>query len=336
MQKKASLEKVKTLVIDSDKHIANIVLQSLRDLGFPNCRHLKSSADALTFLENQPVDLIITEWVLQPINGVDLVRQVRLSKASRNQGTPIIMLTGRGELSDIAAARDAGITEFLIKPFTVNTLFQRIEHVVEHPRGFVVSKEFVGPDRRRRPKPSDPPSERRINAPVIAQKQGKDLPAIGAGPMMTPPDFGLRRLLALSGPLSEVITPDVVEAAQTAINAMQDESMKWIREDLAALEQAFFETRKNDTALAFEQMEMATLSLKSRAGIFGYQVSSEIAQMLYAFLRQNYDAARPGHQQVIARFIEAMKVVFARNLKLKDEVISQWLDDLRQIMRRQG
>jgi len=336
MLKKANLDKVKTLVIDGDKYIGKIVIQSLRDLGLNNSRHTRSSADALIYLESRPVDLIITEWVLEPINGIELVKQIRLGKASRNQGTPIIMLTGRGELSDIAAARDSGITEFLIKPFTVNTLFQRIEHVVEHPRGFVVSRDFVGPDRRRRPKPSDPPDERRINAPVIAQKQGTNLPAIGAGPMMTPPDFGLRRLMSLSGPLSEVITPDVVEAAQAAINDMQDESMKWIREDLAALEQAFIETRQNDTALAFEQMEMATLSLKSRAGIFGYQVSSEIAQMLYAFLRQNYNASKPGHQQVIARFIEALKIVFASNLKLKDDVISKWLEELRQIMRNHG
>ena len=98
-----------------------------------------------------------------------LVKQLRLGKETPNRGLPIIMLTGKGEIADVQAARDVGITEFVVKPFTVKTLYDRIEHLIDHPRSFVLSTNFVGPDRRRREaKPES--SERRILYPRAAQK----------------------------------------------------------------------------------------------------------------------------------------------------------------------
>ena len=63
---------------------------------------------------------------------------------------PIIILTGYAFPSRIESARDNGITEYLIKPFTAESLAQRITHVINHPRDMVESPMFVGPDRRRK------------------------------------------------------------------------------------------------------------------------------------------------------------------------------------------
>jgi DNA-binding response OmpR family regulator len=63
---------------------------------------------------------------------------------------PIIMITGHTEKHQVEAARDAGITEFLIKPITAQSLFSRITEVVERPRAFVRCESYFGPDRRRR------------------------------------------------------------------------------------------------------------------------------------------------------------------------------------------
>jgi DNA-binding response OmpR family regulator len=60
------------------------------------------------------------------------------------------MLTGHGEPERVIEARDAGVSEFLVKPFTTKSLYQRIVHLIERPRQFVRSGEYFGPDRRRR------------------------------------------------------------------------------------------------------------------------------------------------------------------------------------------
>jgi two-component system, chemotaxis family, chemotaxis protein CheY len=64
---------------------------------------------------------------------------------------PIIMVSGHTEKHRVEAARDAGVTEFLIKPITGHSLFSRIAEILERPRPFVRCDNYFGPDRRRHP-----------------------------------------------------------------------------------------------------------------------------------------------------------------------------------------
>jgi len=297
---------------------------------------VRSSTEALEFMQNQSIDLLITEWVLKPLDGVELVRQVRLAKNSINRGVPIIMLTGRGEAVDVQTARDAGITEFLVKPFDIRALYERLEHVVEKPRWFVISHRFVGPDRRRRaalPEVKDQPDRRR-NKPLPMKKQGGGLPGPGEPPVIMAPDFELRRLMGLTGPLSEVITADVLAQAQKAIDLMQDEAMQWIKQDLTALEAAYGRYKADRPAAVLEEIQMAALSLKSRAGVFGYQAASEIAQLFYAFLRQKYHPDRASDNEIMLKCLEALKVVFAMNIKAHNQVTRELVSELRRTVNR--
>jgi len=87
---------------------------------------------------------------MAPMDGLEFSRTVRTAGNSPNPFVPIIMITGHTEKHQVEAARDAGITEFLIKPITAQSLFSRIAEVVERPRAFVRCESYFGPDRRRR------------------------------------------------------------------------------------------------------------------------------------------------------------------------------------------
>jgi chemotaxis protein histidine kinase CheA len=127
----------------------------------------------------------------------------------------------------------------------------------------------------------------------------------------------------------------MIAAAQQSIDAMQEESMQWIKQDLAASEAAFMKIEAGQgDADTLEQVQLAILSLKSRAGIFGYQVASEIAQMLYSFLRGNYDPQKSGHNPIVRQCMEAMKIVLAKNIKLQDGVAKELVKELRQALLR--
>jgi DNA-binding response OmpR family regulator len=74
---------------------------------------------------------------------------IRQPGAHANPFVPIIMLTGHTERTRVTAARDAGITEFLAKPISAKGLYQRVFSVVAHPRPFIKTATYFGPDRRR-------------------------------------------------------------------------------------------------------------------------------------------------------------------------------------------
>ena len=79
-----------------------------------------------------------------------LVRALRNDRESPSPYVPIIMLTAYSNYEDVCATRDSGVTEYLVKPFSVRALADRILSVIDHPRPFVRSPDYFGPDRRRR------------------------------------------------------------------------------------------------------------------------------------------------------------------------------------------
>lgn len=95
-------------------------------------------------------DLMIIDWLDEPNNGLKLTKKIRADATSPNPFIPIILMTGYSQKRRVVAARDSGITEFLVKPFTAKALYQRIEQLIERPRAFVKCDAYFGPDRRRK------------------------------------------------------------------------------------------------------------------------------------------------------------------------------------------
>ena len=85
----------------------------------------------------------------------------RSAADSTNPYVPIIMLTAYSEMNRIVEARDSGVNEFVVKPISVNTLFSRIQAVIEKPRPFIRNNNFFGPDRRRKDMPFNEPDRRK-------------------------------------------------------------------------------------------------------------------------------------------------------------------------------
>ncbi len=159
------LASIPVLIVDPDMPIANLVRNVLRSVGFENVRVAKDGKDALDILLSSPVDLLITDWRMEHMDGVSLLRFLRSDPNSPNRFVPIIMLTGRAERRDVEEARDAGVTEYMVKPVTAKALFERIVQVVENPRSFILAKAYKGPDRRRGRDEAPTKEERRLRKP---------------------------------------------------------------------------------------------------------------------------------------------------------------------------
>jgi DNA-binding response OmpR family regulator len=101
-------------------------------------------------MRGEAVDIVITEYYMEPENGIDLIDWVRIGIDSPDRMIPIIMLTANSEEEYVMRARDRGVTEFLAKPFNVEGLYRRLVSVIARPRAFVSIDDYFGPDRRRR------------------------------------------------------------------------------------------------------------------------------------------------------------------------------------------
>jgi CheY-like chemotaxis protein len=143
------LDNINVLVLDDNKHMRSLVQSILHALGVKNIRDASDAAEAFKELQHFHADVIICDWHMEPLDGLDFVRLVRTAKDSPNPYVPIIMLTGYTEYRRVVEARDAGVNEFLAKPISAKALYQRFAAIIDTPRPFIRTKTYFGPDRRR-------------------------------------------------------------------------------------------------------------------------------------------------------------------------------------------
>ncbi len=151
---KTPLADLRVMVVEDNANMRSIVIALLRGLGVNQVTECGDGAQALTMLREQKVDVAIVDFNMTPVDGVMFTQLVRTAADSPNRFLPIIMLTGHTERSRVEEARDAGVTEFIVKPVTARAVISRLESVILRPRPFIQSESYFGPDRRRRDDPA--------------------------------------------------------------------------------------------------------------------------------------------------------------------------------------
>ncbi|MBP5855490.1 response regulator [Marivibrio halodurans] len=157
------------LLIDDDMLMKRLIKDVLFGFGVRNIHHAANGHEALHTLQASgwEIDIVIADLLMEPMDGLEFTRLVRRGDCGIDPFQPIIMLTGHSETDHVAAARDAGVTEFLAKPVTARAVYDRIVAIIERPRPFVRARGFIGPDRRRRKGAGYDGRERRAQADMI-------------------------------------------------------------------------------------------------------------------------------------------------------------------------
>ena len=144
-----NLERLNFLIFDDNIHMRALVKTILHTLGSKNCHEAEDGEDAFEVLRHYQADIIICDWNMAPLDGLDFVKLIRTGEDSPNPFVPIIMLTSHTEMSKVLEARDSGVHEYLAKPISAKSLYSRIKMIIENPREFVSTDTYFGPDRRR-------------------------------------------------------------------------------------------------------------------------------------------------------------------------------------------
>ena len=145
-----NLDRLNVLVLDDNRNMRALIESILFALGVRKLHEAHDVKQAFRDLQYFHADIVITDWHMEPLNGLDFVHMVRSDENSPNPYVPIIMLTGHTELHRVCEARDAGVNEFLAKPISAKALYSRLASIIEYPRPFIRTKSYFGPCRRRR------------------------------------------------------------------------------------------------------------------------------------------------------------------------------------------
>jgi len=144
------LTALNVLLVEDNPHMRQLLRQILNAYGIKNVFEADDGALGYERFKHKKADLIIVDWMMDRLNGIEFTRMVRTDDDSPDKFVPIIMLTGYTEKERVVEARDCGVTEFMAKPVSAQSLYDRIVSVIEGPRPFVEVGSYFGPDRRRR------------------------------------------------------------------------------------------------------------------------------------------------------------------------------------------
>lgn len=120
------MDSLRILVVDDNRHMRTLIKSLFYAMG---CKLVSESSDggeALEELKTRTIDLVVCDWVMAPIDGLEFLKMLRTAQDSPNPNVPLIMLTGHTERERVIEARDAGVTEFLAKPISAEKLYSRV------------------------------------------------------------------------------------------------------------------------------------------------------------------------------------------------------------------
>ncbi len=151
------------LIVDDHANMRKIVNTILHALGIQFVYEAIDGADGFEAMRAYNPDIVIVDWEMPGIDGIEFTELIRKASDSPNPYVPIIFLTSYSGRTHVCRARDAGVTEFLTKPVSANAIYLRLMSIINKPRAFISSRNYFGPCRRRRVNKDYAGRERRVS-----------------------------------------------------------------------------------------------------------------------------------------------------------------------------
>ena len=116
------------LVVDDYKTMIRIVRTLLNQIGFGNVHEASDGQSALDLMKQQKIGLVISDWNMEPMTGYELLKRIRADASLKT--TPFIMVTAESKTENVVAAKQAGVNNYIVKPFNADTLKTKVQAVL--------------------------------------------------------------------------------------------------------------------------------------------------------------------------------------------------------------
>jgi len=249
------------------------------------------------------IDLILSDWIMEPVDGATFLRWIRRHKDSPDRFMPFIMVSAYSEWRRVQTARNLGVNEFLAKPFSVAAVHEHLTSVLHDRRQYIRTDNFFGPDRRR--SIQRVPENRRTQ-----HESGVDSPDKKI--RFYDPPRGIRSKIGGAAPVDLA----TIERIQRELDEWNDDFVKWTHEYIGRLSQCLVAARgkpANGRRKDFERINRISHELRGQGGVFGYPLVSAVAKSLFELTKDTLDRSDEC-LSLIQNHIETLQIV------LRDEV----------------
>ena len=120
---------MRVLIVDDFSTMRRIVKNLLGDLGFTNTAEAEDGNSALALLHSQPFDFVVTDWNMPGMTGIELLKAIRADDKLKT--LPVLMVTAEAKREQIIEAAQCGVNGYIIKPFTAQTLEEKLGKIFE-------------------------------------------------------------------------------------------------------------------------------------------------------------------------------------------------------------
>ena len=259
-----NLKSIHVLVVEDIAPMRELISEMLSAMGIGTVSVACDGREGLSMYRGLKPDIIITDWEMPDMNGLELIKHVRRDPKSPKRHIPIIMLTGFSSKDRISQARNDGVTEFMVKPFSAEDLAKRIQYVIRNPRDFIVVPNFVGPDRRRK---EDESNDNQVRQKDTDKKLKADT-----------------TLAAKAG--VGTIDKNAVERSQRIMNENKIDFIPIARQYLQELKQSLDAAKKQDNPPSniLQDFISPIMQLKANARILGFDLVGNLTNIVLNFL----------------------------------------------------
>ncbi|SDE12272.1 response regulator [Rhodospira trueperi] len=328
--KTSGLENLTILLVEDNTFMLDLLDRVLRHLGFERIHKAHNGEEAIRFLRQvrrRPdvagtagVDLVISDLLMTPINGLLLLQWVRTSKDSPNRFMPFVMLSGAADEEYVEASRHLGVGEFLAKPFSINSVLEHLRELIERPRPFILTKDYFGPDRRRQalPPPIEVGERRDPNRPVKTSFSSEKInePAKNADVWIFHLPNTLKDKLGRGSQAVFDLPLEMLERAEAELDRVALDFHDWARDYLNRLGRMLAEAEANADARRriYRDINGLAHELRGQGGLFGYPLMTTLALSLF-------EATEPGCPEdddsvaIIRAHIDTMRIVVRDKVK---------------------
>lgn len=173
-------ERLRILVIDDEQLMRDLIRTILKSLGVRDVITVGDAAAAFDELRNgQLFDIVTCDYSMKPISGTEFAYALRRDKTHRSRQIPIVMLTASTDSDVVREAMQAGVNDYVTKPISAASLGARVSGVINRPRSFVETPNYIGPERRRSKRDEGSGGPRRRKSDAQAQPHSNVVPELG-------------------------------------------------------------------------------------------------------------------------------------------------------------
>jgi len=319
-----NLQRFRVLLVEDNGYVCQILKELLYDLSVGQVETASSGVDAIEIMKNAsasfgeggPFDMIISDMVMSPIDGLLLLKWVREGKESPDRFVPFLMMSGAADDDKVKLARDKGVNEFLAKPLSASSVAEKVLALINRPRQFVATRSYFGPDRQRRRLFLDDEEDRRTltekDATVVYSSSKVVRPKTEGEVYL----FRLQnRLLEKAGGLSGapgVLPNRVLAEADSKLDRSATDFHTWALDYLRSLSRLCVVAAKapsDKRRKPFEHINLIAHELRGQGGTFGYPLITVVGKMLYEITGLGC-STDDNAIEIVKAHIDTMRVVF--------------------------